>query len=63
MINAALATFQVRIFVGVGIGKFLIDLRGKNIFDTKIAWCGSVLTCGWLTVSLHYSNGLNAVMD
>jgi len=49
--------------VGVGIGKFLIDLGGKNIFDTKITLCGSMLTSGWLAVSLHYNNGLNAVMD
>jgi len=49
--------------VGVGIGKFLIDLGGKNIFDTKITFSGSLLTAGWLAVLLHYNNGLNAVMD
>jgi hypothetical protein len=32
--------------VGVGIGKFLIDLGGKNIFETKITFSGSVLTAG-----------------
>jgi hypothetical protein len=36
MINAALAVFQALIFVGVGIGSFLIDLGLRNILDTKI---------------------------
>ena len=47
----------------VGVGKFLMDLGGKNIFDTKITWSGSVLTSGWLSVLLYYNNGLNGVMD
>jgi hypothetical protein len=53
---AALAIFQPWIWVGVGIGKILIDLGGKNIFDTKITWCGSMLISGWLAgcfVALH----------
>ena len=49
--------------MGEGVGKFLIDWGGKNIFDTKITISGSVLTAGWLAVLLHYNNGLNAVMD
>ena len=49
--------------MGVGIGKFLIDLGFGNFFNTKITWSGSTLTSGWLSVSLHYNNRLNAVMD
>jgi len=45
---ADLANFHAWISLGVGIGKFLIDLGVGNIFDTKITWCGSVLTAGWL---------------
>jgi len=63
MIMVTLAIFQPWILVEGGIGKFLIDRGGKNIFDTKITWSGSVRTSGWLSVSLHYSNGLNGVMD
>jgi TM2 domain-containing membrane protein YozV len=48
MIMAALAIFCAWVWVGVGLGKFLIDLGGKNFFDTKITWSGSVLTFGWL---------------
>ena len=44
--------------MGVGISKFLIDLGGKNIFDAKITWCGSMLTSGWLAVLFQYNNGL-----
>jgi TM2 domain-containing membrane protein YozV len=33
---AALAIFCAWIWVGVGLGKILIGLSGKNIFDTKI---------------------------
>jgi hypothetical protein len=33
---AALAIFQALIWVGVDIGKFLIDLGVRNILDTKI---------------------------
>jgi len=49
-IMAALAIFQPWIWVVMGIGSFLIDLGGKNIFDTKITWSGSMLTflAGWL---------------
>jgi hypothetical protein len=60
---AALAIFQPWIWVGVDIGKFLIGLGGKDIFDTKITCSGGVLTSGWLAVCLLYNNGLNAVMD
>ena len=35
-IMASLAIFQPWILVVMGIGKFLIDVDGKNIFDTKI---------------------------
>ena len=34
--------------MGVGIGKFLIDLGVINIFDTKITCSGSMLASGWL---------------
>jgi hypothetical protein len=44
MIMAALAIFQPWIRVGVGIGKFLFVLGGKNIFDTKITWSRSMPT-------------------
>jgi len=36
MIMAASAIFQALIWVGVGIGKFLIDLGVRNILNTKI---------------------------
>jgi hypothetical protein len=49
--------------VGLVIGKFLIVLGVRNIFDTKITWSGTVLASGWLAVLMHYYNGLNAVMD
>jgi len=45
---ADLAKFHAWIWVGVGIGKFLIDLGVGNIRDTKITWSGSMLTSGWL---------------
>jgi hypothetical protein len=48
MIMAALAIFQALICVGVGIGKFLIDLGVRNILDTKITWSGNMLVSGWL---------------
>jgi len=64
---AALAIFQALIWVGVDIGNFLVDLGVRNILDTKITWSGNMLVSGWmagcLSVSLHYYNGLNAVMD
>ena len=60
---AALATFHVMILVGLGIGKFLIDLCVRNIFHKKFTWSGNMLVCGWLSVSLRYCNGLSAVMD
>jgi hypothetical protein len=44
--------------VGVGIGKFLIDLGVINIFDMKITWSDSMLASGSLSVSLHYYNNL-----
>ena len=63
MIIAALAIFQALIFVGVGIGKLLIDLGLRNILDTIITWTGNMLVAGRLSVSLHYYNGLNVVID
>jgi hypothetical protein len=67
MIMAALAIFQALIWVGVGIGKFLIDVHVRNILDTKFTWFGNVLVsgwpAGWLSVLLRYCNGLNAVID
>jgi len=48
---------------GSGYRQFLIDLGIRNILDTKITWSGNMLMSGWLSVSLHYNNGLNAVMD
>ena len=63
MIIAALAIFQALIFVGVGIGKLLIDLGLRNILDTIITWTGNMLVSGRLSVSLHYYNGLNVVID
>ena len=47
----------------VGIGKFLIDLDITNIFCTKIMWSGTMLVPGWLSISLHYNNGLHVIMD
>ena len=35
----------------------------NHIFDTKITSSWSILASGWLSVSLHYYNGLIAVMD
>ena len=46
---AALVNFHAWISLGVGIGKFLIDLGVRNVFDTKITWCGIVLTAGWFS--------------
>jgi hypothetical protein len=66
MIMASLAIFQALIWVGVGIGKFLTDLGVRNILDKKITWSGNMLVSGWpswLSVLLHYCNGLNAVID
>jgi hypothetical protein len=51
---AALAKFLSRIWVGVGIGKFFNDLGVRNIFYAKITQSVSMLTSGWLTVSLRY---------
>jgi hypothetical protein len=50
MIMAALAIFQALIWVGLGIGKFFIDLGVRNISDTKISCSGNVLFSGWLAV-------------
>jgi len=49
MIMAAFTIFQAMIWVGVGIGKFLIVLGVKNILDTKITWFGNMPVSGWLT--------------
>jgi len=38
---AALSIFQARIWMGVGVGKFLIDLDVGNIFDTKLHGVGA----------------------
>jgi len=62
-IMAALALFQGWVWLAWGIGKFLIDLGVRNIFDTKCTWSGSMLVSGWLYVLLHYDNGWIAVMD
>ena len=43
MIMAAVAIFKALIWVGVGIGKFLIDIGVRNILDTKIKWAGNML--------------------
>ena len=63
MIVAALAIFMVLTFVGVGIGKLLIDLGVRNILDTKITWTGNMLVSGWLSVYLNSYIGLNVVID
>jgi energy-coupling factor transporter transmembrane protein EcfT len=63
MIMVALVIFHIWIWVGVGIGKFLYDFGFRNFFNTKITWSGSMLVPGWLSVLLHYNNGLNVVMD
>jgi len=60
---AVLAVFHALVLVGVGIGKFLIDLCVRNIFHKKFTWFGNMLVSGWLSVSLRYYNGLSAVMD
>ena len=60
---AALTVFHALIWVGVGIGKFLIDLRIRNIFHKKFTLSGNMLVSGCLSVSLRYYNGLSAVMD
>ena len=49
--------------MGVGIGKFLINLDFGNFSNTKITRPGSILVLGWLSGSLHYNTGLNVVMD
>ena len=46
LIMAALAKFHSLIWVGVGIGKFLIDLDVRDIFFTKITRSVSMLTSG-----------------
>jgi len=63
MITAALAIIEALIWMGLDICKFLIDLSVRNILDTKITWSGGMLLSGWLSVLLHYYNGLNALMD
>jgi hypothetical protein len=63
MFLVALTIFQKWIRVGVGIGKLLIVMGFRNFFNTKITLSGSLLASGLVSVSLHYSNGLNAVTD
>jgi len=46
MIMAALAIFQACNCVLIDIGKFLIDLGFRNIFDTLITWSGNMLAYG-----------------
>jgi len=48
MIMTALAIFQALIWLGVGVGKFLIVLGARNIYDTKFTWSGSMLVSGCL---------------
>jgi hypothetical protein len=59
----ALAIFQSWIWVGVGIGNFVIDLGFRIFFNTKTTWSGSMLVPGLLSVLLHYNIGLNFEMD
>jgi hypothetical protein len=63
MVMVALAIFQSWIWVGVVIGKFVIDLGFGNFFNTKTTWPGSMLSSGWLVVLFHYNIGLNFVID
>jgi hypothetical protein len=52
---AGLAKFHAWIWEGLDVGKFLIDLGVRNIFDTKLHGLGAChLLAGWLAVSLHY---------
>jgi hypothetical protein len=46
-------------WVGVCIGKFLINLGVRNIFDAKLTWSGSMFMSGWLYVSVHYYKRFN----
>ena len=64
MIMAALAMCQALMWLGVGVGKFLIVLGARNIFDkNNMIWeHAGIWLAGWLSVSLNYWNGLNAVM-
>jgi hypothetical protein len=66
MIMAALAIIQALIWVGVGIDKFFICIGTRNILDTTITWSGNILVSGWLfgwlSVSLHFCNGLYTVI-
>ena len=41
LIIAALAIFQAWIWVGVGMGEFLIDLGVRNVVDTKLRGLGA----------------------
>ena len=45
---AALAIFRALIWVGVSVGKFLIDLGVRNVLDTKITSSGKMLVSGCL---------------
>jgi len=46
MIMTALAIIQACICIVVDIGKFLIDLGFRNIFDSLITWSGNMLAYG-----------------
>jgi len=48
MIMAALSMFEAWVWVGVGIGKLLLDLCVKNILAIKSACSGCMLASGWL---------------
>jgi hypothetical protein len=63
MVMVGLAIFQSWIWVGVVIGKFVIELGFRNFFNTKTTWSGSVLVPGLLSLLLHYNIGLMFVMD
>jgi hypothetical protein len=41
MIMATLAIFQALIWMGVGVGKLLIDLGVRNILDTNLHGLGA----------------------
>jgi hypothetical protein len=45
---SALIIFQPLVWVGVDMGKFLIELGGKKYFQHKITCSGIMLTSGWL---------------
>ena len=63
MILVALIICDMWIWVAVGIGEVFIDLGIRKFFNTKITCSGSMVAPVWLSVSLHYNNGMIAVMD